>query len=134
VKLKSLRVAKLMKVDPTVIKAVAKELRITGATNTSIAVENVLRIEGLGRVVPFLALRRVGTGNICKVNETYLLRLRKVPFANMFVSLLSNLKAGQDSAGCTIHWQGRYKSSNQFTVSFAARCCDFCPGLRCECD
>jgi hypothetical protein len=49
-----LRVAKLLGVDPIVIKAVAKALRITGATNTSIAVENVLRIEGRGRVYIFV--------------------------------------------------------------------------------
>jgi hypothetical protein len=54
VKSNTLRVARLMKVDPTVIKAVAKELRIAGATNTSIAVENVLRIEGRGREYLFV--------------------------------------------------------------------------------
>ena len=54
VKLKMLRVAMLLGVDPIVIKAVAKALRITGATNTSIAVENVLRIEGRGREYLFV--------------------------------------------------------------------------------
>ena len=38
-----------------------------------------------------------GIGSTCEVNETHLLRLRKIPFAYMFVSLLSNLKAGQSS-------------------------------------
>jgi len=38
-----------------------------------------------------------GIGSTCEVNETHLLRLRKISFADMFVSLLSNLKAGQSS-------------------------------------
>jgi hypothetical protein len=39
-----------------------------------------------------------GIRSNCEVNETHLLRLRNTPFADMFVSLLSNLKAGQSSA------------------------------------
>ena len=39
-----------------------------------------------------------GIGSTCELNEEHLLRLKKVPFADMFVSLLSNLKAGQSSA------------------------------------
>ena len=52
-----LRVAKIssMNVDLTAIKAVAKELRTTGATDKSIAAEQgVLRIQGRGRNYLFL--------------------------------------------------------------------------------
>jgi translation initiation factor 1 (eIF-1/SUI1) len=48
-----LQVAKIssMNVDTTAIKAVAKELRTTGATDKSIAAEQgVLRIQGRGRI------------------------------------------------------------------------------------
>jgi hypothetical protein len=50
VKLKMLRVAKRLRVNPEVIKAVRKEL--LGGTNTPI--EHVLRIEGRGRVFLFV--------------------------------------------------------------------------------
>ena len=49
-----LRVAKLLNVDPTVIKGVAKELRSIDATNIFMAVKDVLRIQGRGRVYLFL--------------------------------------------------------------------------------
>ena len=95
------RVAKIQNADPTGIKDVANEscVQARGVSAQNWFALFYFPLEHVGRL--FCRKKWIcgdGTGNRCKVNEEYLLRLRKIPFASIFVSLLSNLKAGQDSA------------------------------------
>ena len=92
-------VAKIRNADPTGIKDVAKEfcVQARGASNCF-----ALFYSPLEHVGPLFCHKKWicgdGIGSTCEVKETHLLRLRKVSFANIFVSLLSNLRAGQSSA------------------------------------
>jgi len=97
-----LRVAKKPNADPTGIKDVGKGFWLQSPRGFSAQIFHIPLFYSPLEHVERLFCRKTwicgdGIGSTCEINQTHLLRLRKVPFADMFVSLLSNLKAGQSS-------------------------------------
>jgi hypothetical protein len=97
-----LRVAKKPNADPTGIKDVGKGFWVQSPRGVAAQMFYFplfySPLEHVGRLFGRKTwICGDGISSTCKVNEEYLLLLREIPFANIFVSLLSNLKAGQDS-------------------------------------